>query len=458
MKLNLQYKIVLAFTVIILSGTFLMVGIINYTTRSGYETFARQNDISYNRELAYTLESYYSFQNSWDGVEDILRRPVPKRNNMMQNRRQEREAPNMMNPPILLTDTRGKTIYSTIPKNRFKTIKNGTGEPITYENKIIAYVYTGTMITNGLSEKEDKFLNKTTSVIVLVSIFILTISILFANYFSKKLTNPLTALSNGVSDIEAGNFRSRVNVSGDDEISILSNSFNNMAKTLENNDIWRKQIIADSAHELRTPVALIQGNLEMIIDGVYKPEMVHLENIYQETLVLSRLVKELQQLSSSDSGAMTLNRSKFNINDLFENSMDIFKPEAIKKDIELKYINANSPITIDADLDKLKQVLTNILTNAFRHTPEGGKIEISSKSLNGNVDIKISDSGCGIKPEDLEKIFERFYRTDSARNRKHGGSGLGLAISRGIIKAHKGSIYANSNYGAGTIIHIILPT
>jgi signal transduction histidine kinase len=462
---RLRSKILLAFSVIILSGSVLMVTIINFSTRSGYETFVRQNDIDLTLSLRGVLTEFYSYSGSWEGVGAILQFPQQRMGQMrgMMNRNNP-DGPrfNNMMPQIILADIHGRILINTHPESistvRYIDKENlEDGTEIKAGNKIVGYLFAGTMIGDGLNEREEHFLNQTTMIIISVSIFILLASIVFSYYFSGKLAGPVSSLTKAASRIQSGDFGNRVPVEGRDELADLSESFNKMAESLENNDKWRKQIIADSAHELRTPVSLIQGNLEMILDGVYKPDREHLQNIYDETLVLSRLIKELQQLSSAESGSMTLDIEELDLNILIENVMNIFRAGEVKGKITLNNSISEILPPVKGDYQKLKQVFANVIANAFRHTPEGGEIEISGGIHSSSILLEIQDTGSGIHEEDLEKIFERFYRTDSSRNRSHGGSGLGLAISREIIKLHNGTIYAESEIEKGTSIFISLP-
>ncbi len=451
---RLSSKIVLAFSIIILTGSILMVSIINITTRVGYKNFTRKNDTMFSERLIDPLTDFYAKNKSWQGVENFLQFPKPKMGEMMEGRGRNNY------PPVILTDKRGNVIVNTqrMENRKFNREQLEHGLPIIYKNKTVGYIFSGSMIVTKLTMEEESFLNNIRTIIILVTLFILSISIIFSYIFSKRLTKPITELSKASKQIESGNYKVRVNSEGKDEIAQLTSSFNNMAKSIDSSDTWRKQIIADSAHELRTPVTLIQGNLEMILEGVYKADSSHIQNIYDETLVLSRLIKELQQLSSAESGSMSLNIDKLNLNSLIDNTMEIFNAGKSKDKIELiNSINTNLPL-INGDEQKLKQVFSNILANAYRHTPSGGNIEIKAEINNSNLTIRIKDTGSGVPEKDLEKIFERFYRTDSSRNRETGGSGLGLAISREIIRLHKGTIHAESQKLKGTTIVVCLPT
>lgn len=451
---RLSSKIMLAFSVIILTGTILMVSIINHTTRTGYETFVKDNDIKLANGMVSLLSEYYEKDESWDGIENYI--IIPKSKTILTVEGNKRRGTAI--PPLILTD-KNKVILlnSQNSKNNTRIKMSENGIPIKYHNEIVAYVYVGSMIEKSLTIEEEIFLKKITAIIILVSLLILTISIIFTFFFSKRITKPISDLSKAAKEIENGDYKIRVKNNGKDEISNLSTSFNRMAESIEGNDIWRKQIIADSAHELRTPVTLIQGNLEMILEGIYKPDKENIQGIYNETLVLSRLIKELQELSSAESETLDMSISNININDLLDNCLEIFKPESIKKNIKLTSTLDVKHSEIKGDFQKIKQVLTNILSNGFRHTPDGGSIEIRTVEDKSSIYISIKDSGTGIPDNELEKVFERFYRTDTSRNRSSGGSGLGLAISREIIKRHNGTIHAESKLGYGANFIITLP-
>ena len=297
------------------------------------------------------------------------------------------------------------------------------GVPIKVNGKTAGFILTGSMISPTLSAEEEYFLNRIKVIIILITAFTLFTSIIFSYIFSYKLTKPITALSKATKQIENGNYSIRVNEKGTDEISTLSKSFNNMASSIQHNDTWRKQIIADSAHELRTPVTLIQGQLEMIIDGVYNADKKNLKSIYEETLILSRLIKELQELSSAESGNLNLIPTKIELKEFIDSIIKSYTSGTLIENIELKSTITNPLPLIYGDTQKLTQVFNNIISNAIRYTNK--YIQIDSEVNKEYVIIKISDNGIGIPKDDLEKVFERFYRVDRSRNREQGGSGLG---------------------------------
>lgn len=462
---RLRSRIMLSFTLIIICGTLLMVFFVNITTRSGYQSFSQQNDIDMAESLSFPLAEFYRVNGSWDGVESLLQFPLNRTGTMREMMGRpggQLNHPGGMLPQIILTDSSGYIIFKTDShiengKTRYSRDDLEKARKIVLNNRTVGFILAGTMIHKGLTNNERVFLNRTLTVIILVSLLILAASMVASWLLASRLSGPVSLMAKASRDVRNGDLTIKIPVEGRDELAQLSASFNEMVLALNKNDRWRKQIIADSAHELRTPVSLIQGNLEMILDGLYKADENRLKDIYNETLVLSRLIEELQLLSSAESGSMILNMEEIDLSELIGNGLRAFEAEAEKSSIDLR-TNLEDPIPhIRGDYQKLKQVLSNVLANAFRHTPERGFINITARIKDREILISVEDSGPGIPDEDLEKIFERFYRTDSGRNRNYGGSGLGLAISREIIKLHGGSISAHSEKGKGGLIFISLP-
>jgi signal transduction histidine kinase len=214
---------------------------------------------------------------------------------------------------------------------------------------------------------------------------------------------------------------------------------------------------ADIAHELRTPLSLILGHAEAVHDGVLPPTLENFEIIRDEATRLEHLVDDLRILSLADAGELTINPQTIEPQRLLQEVASLYQYQTQRKNISLDLDVASPLSTIEVDPGRMTQVLTNILDNALRHTPEGGRIILSAKELNDQVELAIQDRGPGLEAEDLDRIFDRFYRTDSSRQREDGGSGLGLAIARSIVQAHGGQLSAESEAGKGLKVIIRLP-
>jgi len=286
---------------------------------------------------------------------------------------------------------------------------------------------------------------------------VLAITIIIRLY--TRFGKPLEELFNAINAVEEGNLSVRVSENKSDMFSDLIKRFNKMVGELERAEQQRRNLTADIAHELRTPLHIIQGNLEGIVDGVYEPTSEHINNTLDETRLLARLVNDLQTLSLAETGQLPLHPTRFLIADLIHDLGSSFSAQATSQSIDLKTEIANPNQELTADYDRLTQVLSNLISNALRHTPNGGTVSIETgigSSPERNVRIAVIDSGLGIAPEDLPFIFDRFWRGDKSRSeRTH--SGLGLAITKQLIHAHGGTIEAQSLVGKGTTFTIELP-
>jgi signal transduction histidine kinase len=275
-----------------------------------------------------------------------------------------------------------------------------------------------------------------------------------------RFGKPLEELFDAINKIEEGNLSVRVKDKNSDMFSDLFKRFNKMVGELERAEQQRRNLTADIAHELRTPLHIIQGNLEGLIDGVYQPTPEHINNTLDETRLLTRLVNDLQTLSLAETGQLPLHPTRFLLADLIQDLTSSFSSQASTLGIELQTYLADPNQELTADYDRLNQVLSNLLSNALRHTPQGGRISIETESATSegrSVRIAVKDTGSGIASEDLPFIFDRFWRADKSRTeRSH--SGLGLAIAKQLVHAHGGTIEAQSDGvpGKGTTFIIEL--
>jgi signal transduction histidine kinase len=211
------------------------------------------------------------------------------------------------------------------------------------------------------------------------------------------------------------------------------------------------------AHELRTPLTVVQGNLQAILDGVYPLEMAQVASLYDETRLLTRLVDDLHDLALADAGQLRLERAPVDLAALARSTVDHFAPAASAAGVVLDLEAEEDVPPVEGDAGRLAQVLRNLLANALRHTPAGGRVTVRLERSGGTVRLQVADTGSGIAPEDLPHVFDRFYRSEKSRGRGTGGAGLGLAIARQLVAAHGGRIEVTSPPGAGTTFTIWLP-
>ncbi len=288
--------------------------------------------------------------------------------------------------------------------------------------------------------------------VAVVLVLIFTAFTLYTRY-----GKPLRDMFKAIDSVAEGNLSVRVPSDDSPQFGELIKRFNKMVSELERAEQQRRNLTADIAHELRTPLHIIQGNLEGIVDGVYQPTPEHVNATLDETRLLTRLVNDLQTLSLAETGQLPLHTTRFLLSDLLHDLSSSFSAQAASLGIDLTTLTGTANGQVTADYDRLNQVLSNLISNALRHTPRGGKISIEADSKEENsVRILIRDTGAGIPAEDLPFIFDRFWRGDRSRSeRTH--SGLGLAIAKQLIHAHGGTIEGQSEAGKGTTFIINLP-
>ena len=268
----------------------------------------------------------------------------------------------------------------------------------------------------------------------------------------RLLALPLRDLIDAAQRVEAGDLTPRVRQRGPRELRALARAFNSMLDRLLRSERQRRQLLADVTHELRTPVAVLQGNLEGMLDGVYPADAEHLGPLLEETRMLARLIDDLRTLSLAESGVLVLHREPTDLGILVGEVGAAFRAQAESAGVAVRAEVPDDCPLVEIDPLRLREVLVNLVSNALRHTPRGGEVRVSAFLDSGRLRLSVVDSGSGIASGDLPHIFERFYKTADSS-----GSGLGLAIARNLVLAHGGEIAAESAPGAGTTIRITLP-
>lgn len=281
-------------------------------------------------------------------------------------------------------------------------------------------------------------------------------AIISALLLSRQVLRPIAALTIASRRLGAGELTERVHVSGKDELAELGRTFNRMADSLQRSEERQRRMVADVAHELRTPLANLRGYLEALKDGVLPASPELLASLHEEALLQQRIVDDLQDLAMAEAGAMTLHLGRIDLAELVETCRTTHGALAEAAGIAL-VVDAPKPVNVDGDPDRLRQVVGNLLRNAIAATGPGGTITLTVRSESTGATLSVTDTGIGIGPEDLPHTFDRFWRADSSRGRLSGGSGLGLAIARQIITNHDGTITAASRPGVGTAFTITLP-
>lgn len=289
------------------------------------------------------------------------------------------------------------------------------------------------------------------------SLTALAIAGLIGWWTAGRITRSLVHLRDAASHLDLRDLTRRVPVEGNDEIAELAQAFNRMSDRLQAEERARRQLLADVAHELRHPLAVLQGRLEMMQDGMVAPTPEAFVPLQDEIIRLTRLVGDLRDLSLAEVGGLSLHRAPVQVESVLEGLLANLEPVAAAKDIELAAEMPSDLPAISADPDRLRQVFVNLLANALQYTPERGQVQVRAWHEAGRVLVRICDTGPGIPPEDLPHIFDRFYRADKSRSRSTGGSGLGLAIVRSLVELHQGQVRVQSKVGEGTCFTVVLP-
>ncbi|UCD22818.1 MAG: HAMP domain-containing protein [Chloroflexota bacterium] len=336
---------------------------------------------------------------------------------------------------------------------------NSTVTPLqlTEAQELLGEVY---IIPDLTAEPYDTFreLAASTSYFLLLGgALAIAIALILIFLLSRRITSPIDILARTARRLGQGDLSQRVQVKGKGEVAALAQAFNTMATDLENNEQLRRHLIADVAHELRTPLSNIQGYLEAIRDHVMKPDAATIDSVNEEAALLSRLVDELQELSLAEAGELKLVYQAEDIDRLVKQATAPWRPQLEMEEISLSLDLPDNLPQVNIDWQRVNQVLHNLLENAVKHTGKGGIITVAAARRGEWVEISVCDTGEGIPAEDLPNIFERFYRVDRSRARATGGSGLGLTIARRLVEAHGGRITVQSELGKGSRFAFTLP-
>jgi signal transduction histidine kinase len=329
-------------------------------------------------------------------------------------------------------------------------IQNSDGKPGTlYTSPDSTYVDSAASILS-LSDSINRFLLWGGALAIMVALAI-------TFWLSRRISAPIHALTIANKRIGEGDFSRRLPFWGKDEVGELINSFNSMADRLKEAEQIRRDLVADVAHELRAPVSSIRAYLEAMRDGLMDTNTKSLDSLYEDIILLSRLIDDLQTLSLADAGQLSLVYQPEDISHIVNSVAESVQPKAVAKRINLtvNFPERLPPTKVDAQ--RLSQILHNLLDNAIRHTPSGGSVLVNIVETDKSIKVTVSDTGEGIPPEDLPHMFERFYRVDKSRSKATGGSGLGLTIARRLVEAHGGKIEVRSKLGEGSEFTFTIP-
>lgn len=329
--------------------------------------------------------------------------------------------------------------------------------PLLEGNKEVGKLIIGFIDNAYLTESAMIFKDTLTKSFFISAIFTVLVGLGTSTMLSKSLTSPLLEIRNTAVEMRKGNLNRKSNINTNTvEILELSDSINYLGETLAKQENIRKKYASDISHELRTPLATLKSHLEAIIDGIWEPSEEHLDVLMKEIDRLSSLVDDLKDSFKSEELELVLNKTKFNMSKEIDDIITTFTPLYTKEGFHIESAIEDN-IEINMDRDKLKQIMYNLLSNSIKYLDKEGKVSVILKEDSNNVILKVIDNGIGIEEKYLPFIFDRFYRSDTSRNKNTGGTGLGLSIVKSIVEAHGGSIEIESKYEEGTKITILIP-
>jgi signal transduction histidine kinase len=283
------------------------------------------------------------------------------------------------------------------------------------------------------------------------------LALLVARWLARGMTQPLRDMAKAAQRMSTGDYGQRVVTASRDEVGQLAVAFNRMSGELASLERLRRDLVANVSHELKTPISALRARLENLLDGVERPDPETLQVMLAQSERLGRLVDQLLELARLESGEVPLRREAVPLRPLVSRVVSEIEVTRARQDVQLSQDVPDDLPAVFADAERLHQVLFNLLDNAVRFTPEGGRVRVTASGHNGSVDVAVSDTGPGIDAEHLPRLFERFYRVDTARSRDEGGTGIGLAIARSVVEAHGGRIWAESEPGTGSTFTFELP-
>ncbi len=360
---------------------------------------------------------------------------------------------------LLLADAGGQIVADSLGQGvgtLLTAADMGKGAPIVVDEQ-----QTGTLIVASglgtLTPDQNAFLNQVKWLMVVAAVVAGLAVLLVGSIQARRIVAPVRALADAARRVAGGEF-AQIPVTSQDELGEMALAFNTMAAELKQQHSLRRRVMADIAHELRTPLSVLQIDLESIEDGLTEPTPEVVTRLREEVALLNRLVEDLRMLSLAEAGELQLEIQPVEVDHLVQVAVERVRGAAREKGVSLTSELPDGLPEVAGDTQRLSQVLSNLLSNALRHTSQGERIIVSAQQMDGDkLQIAVQDSGEGIPAEELPHVFERFYRTDHARSRDTGGSGLGLAIARSLVEAHGGRIWAESAEGEGSTFTFSLP-
>ncbi|HSM24949.1 MAG TPA: ATP-binding protein [Anaerolineaceae bacterium] len=464
-RLSITTRLIVSFVAIIFVSIVLFIVVSNRIVLYRFSDLVVRSGANFSRRLVPILENYYLTNGSWDGVENIVFDMSGGHEFGM-----GRNRPDNMNVAITrLMITAQDERFILIDGDQVIFDSNPDGLPINNPENLTKYgtpiivdgEQVGTFLvasTMGiLSENQNLFIDRVNRALIWVGLIAVLLVLLMAVWQSRSIVRPLRQMADAANRLAKGDYNQTVEVKRNDELGDMALAFNQMANELAQQEEIRRQMMADVAHELRTPLSILRVDLESMEDGLMEVNPENIKNLQSEVAYLSNLVDDLRMLSMADAGDLRIEKTRIELTSLVREMVERQQIAARERSIQLTADYYPKEIFVDADAQRLSQVMVNLLSNAIQHTPKEHEILVRVEKEKQLAIISVTNTGSWVQEDDLERIFDRFYRAEPSRTRDNGGSGLGLSIARSLVEAHGGKIWAESVEGKSTSFRFILP-
>lgn len=438
---SLRFRLLAATILVVLIAVGVTAFVATRRTVGEFQRYVERRSPLDDRRLAFFLARTYDRTKSWDGIQSEIAQ-------LAQMSGQRVVVADGKQKIVADSDNRliGKIVDPKWPPPSAALVSGGT---------LVGALYLDPM---SRAERADTAFLAAVNRSVLVGALIAGLAALAVTLaLSSRILRPVERLTEAAQRMEKGDLTVRVPVTSEDEIGQLAHAFNSMAGSLAQQEQLRRNMVTDVAHELRTPLTNLRGYLEAARDDLVPSDAALVDNLYEETMLLSRLVADLQELAQAEAGQLALLRQPASLAGIVEQAVTILRPQANAKGLMLSVDLPDNLPPVDVDPERVGQVLRNLLNNAVAHTPQGGEVAVAARSGDREVAVSVRDTGTGIAAENLPYVFDRFYRADKSRARQTGGAGLGLAIAKQLVIAHGGSIKVESAPEQGTTFTFTLP-
>lgn len=447
---TIQRRLVWTLVKVFLIVTSLLIVVLMGSTLYELSSNANRNPF-YRSPSATILEAYYLGHGNWNGLESLF----------VTGPSGESRFTNMEWQRSILLDQSGNVVmyygqaYPGVPVSSVAMPVQMNEMPLMVQGKMV-----GTLIQDNRDLPHPvRLAFDVLNPILWISLACAGITLLIGILLMRRIVNPLAAVIAGAESVSDGNFKTRIKMSkSHDDLASLIEHFNHMTETLEKNDNERRGMLADIAHELRTPLSVLRGRLEGIVDGVYAPNEVNIAQALEETYLLERLVEDLRLLTLAETRQLHFELKETDLVELLNKSQTLFEPQAAAKFASIVVETEEKEAIVLVDPQRFEQIVGNLIGNALRYAQNGGKITLKLQKLESATVVKVIDNGPGVPEAELPYIFDRFWRGEKSRARVSGGAGLGLAISKQLVEAQGGQISAANRPEGGLEVTVTLPT